>query len=50
MFLKGHQVGHDLAGMGVIGQTVDDRHGSIFGQFAQALVIGGADHDDVDIA
>ncbi|MNU66975.1 hypothetical protein D3C71_563020 [compost metagenome] len=49
MFFEGHQVGHDLAGMGVVCQRVDDRHGGMFGQFQKALVIGSADHDRVDI-
>ena len=32
MLLEGHDVGHDLAGMRVVGQAVDDRHGGVLGQ------------------
>lgn len=50
MFLEGHYVGHELAGMGVVGQAVDDRDRRVLGQFEQPVVRGGADHDGVDIA
>ena len=50
MLLEGHQVGHDLAGMGIVGQRVDNRHGGVLGHFPHAVVIGGADHDRIDIA
>ena len=50
MLLEGHDVGHELAGMGVVGQPVDDRHGGVLGQFEQPLMRGGADHDRIDIA
>jgi hypothetical protein len=33
MLLVGQDVGHDLAGMGIVGQRVDDRHGGVLGQF-----------------
>ena len=35
MLLEGHDVGHELAGMGVVGQPVDDRHGGVLGEFEQ---------------
>ena len=38
MLLEGHDVGHDLAGMGVVGQAVDDRNGGVLGQFDQPVV------------
>jgi hypothetical protein len=50
MFLVGHDIGHDLAGMGAVRQPVDDRHGGVFGQFEQHVLLEGADHDEVDIA
>ena len=50
MLLEGHDVGHELAGMRVVGQPVDDRHGGVLGEFEQPRMVGGADHDGVDIA
>ena len=35
MLLEGHDVGHELAGMGVVGQPVDDRYGRVLGEFEQ---------------
>ena len=35
MLLEGHHVGHQLAGMGLVGQAVDDRHRSVLGQLQQ---------------
>jgi hypothetical protein len=32
------------------GQPVDDRHGGVFGQFEQHVLLEGADHDQVDVA
>ena len=34
VFLGGHQVGHGLAGVGVIGEAVDDGDGGVAGEFA----------------
>ena len=48
--LESHQVGHDLAGMRIIGQPVDDRNGRVFRQFRHAGRIAGPDHDPIDIA
>ena len=50
MLLEGHDVGHDLAGMGVVGQPVDHRDGGVLGQFEQPIMRGGADHDRIDVA
>ena len=50
MLLEGHDIGHDLAGMGGVGQRVDDGHGGVLGKLQQARMIGGADHDRIDIA
>jgi len=44
------QVGHGLAGMVVIGQAVDDRHGTPACQLQNVLVREGARHDAVHIA
>ena len=49
MFLVGHHVGHDLAGMGAVGQPVDDRHGGVFGHLEQRRFLEGADHDEIDV-
>ncbi len=50
MFLVGHHVGHDLAGVRIVGQRVDDGNRRRVGEFEQAVMFLGADHDDVDIA
>ena len=50
MLLEGHDVGHQLAWMGVVGQPVDHRNGGVLGQLQQPLMRGGADHDRIDIA
>ena len=36
--------------MGLVGQPVDHRHSGIVRQLGQMAVIGGAQHDDIDIA
>ncbi len=50
MFLEGHDVGHDLTGMGAVGQPVDHRHGGVLGHLQQHFFLKGADHDEVDVA
>ena len=50
MFLKGHDIGHQLAGMGYIREAIDDRHRRMFRQFADFLHIIGAQHDGIHIA
>ncbi len=49
MLLIGHHIGHELAGVGIVSETVYHRHGSMFGQFQQPLMGRCADHDGVDI-
>ena len=46
----GQEIGHDLAGMAVVGEPVDHRHSGMFGECSQLGMIVGADHDRVDIA
>ncbi len=50
MLLEGHHVGHDLAGMAGVRQTVDHRHRGVFRQFGERRLLEGPDHDQVDIA
>ena len=50
MLLERHDVGHDLAGMGVVRQAVDHRYRGVFGQLDQPVVLQRADHDRVDVA
>ena len=50
MFLIGHHVGHDLAGMGAVGQAVDHRDRGVLGHLQQRRFLEGADHDQIDIA
>ena len=50
VLLEGHDVGHQLAGMGAVGQAVDDRHRGVFGKLEQLGVLGGADHHHIDVA
>ena len=50
MFFVGQDVGHDLTGVGAVGQPVDDRNAGIFRHFQQGLFLEGADHDQVHIA
>ena len=50
MFLDGHQIGHDLARMALIGQAVNHRHGGVFRHFVQLGFISGPDHDRIDKA
>ena len=47
MFAHGHQIGHGLAGMVVIGQAVDDGDGGPLGQVEDFLVLEDAGHDSV---
>ena len=50
MFFECHHIGHDLAGMGAVGQTVDHRHRRVFGHLEQCRFFEGPDHDQIDIA
>ena len=50
LFLQGHHVGHDLAGVRGVGQPVDHRHGGVARQIVEFARLVGADHDRVDIA
>ena len=50
MLLQRHHVGHHLAGMGEVGEAVDDRNGGRRGEFREVGVARGADHDGIDIA
>ncbi len=50
MLLEGQHIGHDLAGMGAVGQPVDHRHRGMLGQLQQRGLVEGADHDQVNIA
>ena len=43
----GHQVGEDLAGMRIIGQTVDDRDMAVSGEIFDFLLLKGTDHNAV---
>ena len=46
----GHQVGQHLAGVGKVGETVDDRDGGVLGQLLHLVLAIGADHDAVTVA
>ena len=48
--LEGHDVGHDLAGMGAASEPVDHRHGRMGGELDKRRVRPGAEHDHIDIA
>ena len=48
--LEGHDIGHDLAGMGAAGEPVDHGHARMRGQFGQSFLWPGAEHDRVDVA
>src|SRR5690606_15465681 len=48
--LERHDVRDDLAGMALVGQAVDHRHGGVARKLHHTLVRVGADHDDVDVA
>ena len=50
MFLEGHHIGHELAGMGPVRQPVDHRHVRVRGQLQQLLFLRAAQHDRIDIA
>ena len=50
MLLEGHYVGHQLAGMGAVGEAVDDRHAGMLGEFQQLLLVGRPQHDRIDVA
>ena len=45
--LEGHQIGHRLAGMAVIGQAIDDRHRRPLGQPGHLFMLEGAGHDPI---
>jgi hypothetical protein len=45
----GEVVGHGLAGMREVAQTVDDRHAGVLGEIGDGLVREGAGHDPVDV-
>ena len=47
MLLGGHEVGHGLAGVGVIGEAVDDGDGGVSGEFEELGVFEDAAHDAV---
>ena len=46
----GHQVGQHLAGVGEVGEAVDDGDGGVFGQLLHLVLAIGADHDAVTVA
>ena len=50
MLFQRHDVGHDLAGMRLVGEAVDHRNGRVIRQFAEVVMRLGADHDGIDIA
>jgi hypothetical protein len=50
VFFDGQHVGHQLARMAVVGQTVDHRHLGVFGELEQGVVAARPQHDRVDIA
>ena len=50
MLFEGHHVAHQLAGMGAVGEAVDDRHRGVFGKLQQMRLLDRADHDGVHIA
>ena len=49
MLPNGHQVGQDLAGVGKVGEAVDDGDGGVFRQLLHLLLAVGADHDTVTV-
>ena len=49
MLLDGEDIGQDLAGMGQIGEAVDDGHLGVLGQRFHVGVREGPDHDPVHI-
>ena len=48
-FPNGHQIRKHLARMTEIGQPIDDRDRTVFGQILYFFLIEGADHDAVQI-
>ena len=50
MLLESQDIGHDLAGVRVVGQAVDHRNGGVFRQLDKTLMGCRADHDRVYIA
>ncbi|OIQ75215.1 hypothetical protein GALL_431160 [mine drainage metagenome] len=50
MFFERHHVGHDLTGVGAVGQPIDDGNRGIFRHLLQRRLFKGADHDEIDIA
>ena len=47
MFFQGEDVGHDLAGMGLVGEAIDHRNRRVFRQFQEVFMVLGADHDGI---
>ncbi len=50
MLFESEDVRHHLAGMGLLGQAVDDRNRRVARQFLHVGMVENADHDRVDIA
>ena len=50
VLLDGEDIGQDLAGMGQIGEAVDDGHLGILGQRFHVRVCEGPDHDPVHVS
>ena len=50
VFVNGHEVGHGLAGVGVIGEAVDDGDFGVGGEVFEFLVFEDTGHDGVDHA
>ena len=50
MFFEGQNIGHDLAGVCAVCQTIDHRYSRKLGHFKQRLFLKRTDHDHIDIA
>ena len=50
LLVDGKEIGQRLAGVLVVGQGVDHRHGGVLGQRLQRALGKGAHYDDVDVA
>ena len=50
MLLERHDIGHQLTGVTVIGQAIDDRHRRILRQLQQLRMIISPDHDGIHIS
>ena len=50
VFFKGHHIRHYLAWVRLVRQAVYHRNSGMGGHVQQLLMIGSADHDDIDIA